>query len=212
MHWASARAAEVTVQTPPWCPTSVSPLSSWVVNTIWSPRAVPSKACSVVRASRVNVRCLALSLAAPQAGPIAPTMSATSATAAPSTTDRLPMDPPSLRPNELAPRAPSGHRHHHLGPGVALFQVGDGRGDLGEPVAPVDLGADLAGLEQRRQPLQVGGGDVGLDHGDVLAAAQRDRQQPAHAGEAGDGGPAALGQRLAQLAHRPVPDGVEDAV
>jgi hypothetical protein len=32
-HWASARATEVTVETPAWCPTSVSPLSSWLVNT-----------------------------------------------------------------------------------------------------------------------------------------------------------------------------------
>ena len=33
MHCASWRCTEVTVQTPPWCPTSVLPLSSWVVAT-----------------------------------------------------------------------------------------------------------------------------------------------------------------------------------
>jgi hypothetical protein len=71
----------VTVQTPPWWPTSVSPLSSWVVNTIWSPRAVPSKFCSVVSAPTVNVLCLSLSLDDPQAGLIAPTASARSAIA-----------------------------------------------------------------------------------------------------------------------------------
>jgi hypothetical protein len=30
----------------------------------------------------------------------------------------------------------SGHSHEPLRPGVALFQVGDGRRGLGEPVAP----------------------------------------------------------------------------
>jgi hypothetical protein len=63
------------------------------------------------------------------------------------------------------------HRHDYLPPGVALFQVGDRRRDLGEQVAPVDLGADLAGRDQLREQLQVLGGDVRLYLGDVLAAA-----------------------------------------
>src|SRR3712207_3125351 len=97
MHCASPRSTEVTVHTPPWWPTSVSPLSSWVVNTIWSPRAVPSNCCSVVSASTVNVVGLSLSLDEPQAGLIAPTASATSAMAVPATPNRLPMAPPLLR-------------------------------------------------------------------------------------------------------------------
>src|SRR5829696_2029599 len=94
MHCASARTTEVTVHTPAWWPTSVSPLSSWPVNTIWSPRAVPSKLCSVVSASTVKVVCLCLSLEEPQAGLIAPTASATSAIAVPATPKRLPIIPP----------------------------------------------------------------------------------------------------------------------
>ena len=51
-----------------------------------------------------------------------------------------------------------------------------------------------------------------LHLGDVLAAAQRDAEQPAHAGEAGDGGLAACGQRLPEIGHGAVPDSVQDEV
>jgi hypothetical protein len=66
--------------------------------------------------------------------------------------------------NERTMRAAPRHLHDHLGPGVALFQIGDCCGDLGKPVAPVDLRAHFAGLDQLRQQLQVAGGDVRLDH------------------------------------------------
>ena len=55
------------------------------------------------------------------------------------------------------------HLDDHLGSGVALFQISDRRRDLGERIAPVDLGAHLAGREQLfRQQLQILGADVGL--------------------------------------------------
>jgi multimeric flavodoxin WrbA len=46
-------------------------------------------------------------------------------------------------------------------------------GDVGEPIAPVDLRAQPVGLDQLREQLEISGGDVGLYLGDVLAA-QRD--------------------------------------
>ena len=55
---------------------------------------------------------------------------------------------------------PSRHSRDHLPPGVALFQVGDRCGDLGERIAPVDLRAHLAGLNQLRKELQILGGYV----------------------------------------------------
>jgi hypothetical protein len=53
---------------------------------------------------------------------------------------------------------------------------------------------------------------VRLHLGDVFAAAQRDTQQLGHAGEPGDGGLAALGQRSLEISHRAVPDRVQDPV
>ena len=41
-------------------------------------------------------------------------------------------------------------------------------GDVGEPIAPVDLRAQPAGLDKLREQLQISGGDVGLYLGDVL--------------------------------------------
>jgi hypothetical protein len=44
--------------------------------------------------------------------------------------------------------------------GVASFEVGDCRGDFCEPIAPVDVGAHFAGLNQVRKELQIRGGYV----------------------------------------------------
>jgi len=48
--------------------------------------------------------------------------------------------------------------HDHLPPGPALFQVGDRCGDFGEWIAPVDLRAHFAGLNQLRKEFQILGG------------------------------------------------------
>ena len=58
----------------------------------------------------------------------------------------------------------------HLSPGVTLLQVGDRRGDLLERIAPVDLWAHVAGLDQLRKERQVLGGHMRRHHGDILAA------------------------------------------
>jgi len=54
-----------------------------------------------------------------------------------------------------------------------------------EPVTPVDPWVQLAGLDEVREPLQLPGGHWRLHLGDVLAAAQRDVQQPPNAAEPG---------------------------
>ena len=74
------------------------------------------------------------------------------------------------------------------------------------------LGAHFAGLNQVRKEFQIGGGYVRRHLGDVPAAAQRNADQLRHTGEPDDGGLAALGKSASEIAHRYVPDGVEDEV
>jgi hypothetical protein len=90
MHWASARATEVTVQTPPWWPTSVSPSSSLGGEHNLVTMGGPLELLLGGEGLQGERPLLVPVTGRTQAGPIAPTASATSATAAPSTTDRLP--------------------------------------------------------------------------------------------------------------------------
>ena len=96
-------------------------------------------------------------------------------------------------------------------PGVAVFQVGDRCGDFGERTAPVNLRAHLAGLNQLRKPFQILGGSVADTMATTLPPS-RESPSARDAGESDDGGFAAFGKGTSEIAHRPVPDRVDNEV
>src|SRR5919106_5345353 len=97
------------------------------------------------------------------------------------------------------------HGRDHLAFGVTSLQVSKGCRDLLERVAPIDAWTNLAAVDQLRQEREITARDVRRHRRDVLAAAQRDAQQPGHRGEPRDCDLAAASEGVPKIRNGSIP-------